>query len=94
MAGNVYGSTWRLHDSDLQVLLKDFQRLAILFKDFKVLGPFGFVDQEFDLMLLRLLVEGVEVDINQVEDAFGFTRVGLRFSFGTNLDRARQIEFF
>ncbi len=94
LAGNVYGSNWRLHDIDLEVLQKKFQRVVILFKDFTVFGPSRFVDEEFDLMLLRLLVQGVEVDINQVEDAFGFTPEGIRFSFDTNLDRARQIEFF
>lgn len=94
LAGNVYGSTWPLHDIDLEVLQKDFDRVAILFNNFKVFGPSRFVDEEFDLMLLRLVLDGVEVDINQVEDAFGFTPVGIRFSFDTNLDRARHIDFF
>lgn len=64
LAGNVHGSRWPLHDLDFDVANDDLPRVEALFADF-VTRPTGrYVDDEFDLRLLRLNVRGVEVDVS------------------------------
>lgn len=93
LAGNIYGSTWPLHDIDLEVAQKDMERVASLFRDCTIRPLARFVDEEFDLMLLTLRLGDVEVDINQAEDAFVFTKEGVRIQLDTDLSRAKEISF-
>ncbi|MBW4494639.1 MAG: hypothetical protein KME26_16435 [Oscillatoria princeps RMCB-10] len=93
LAGNLYGSAWPLHDIDLEVAQKDMERVASLFRDCTIRPLARFVDEEFDLMLLTLRVGEVEVDINQAEDAFVFTKEGIRIQLDTDLSRAKEISF-
>lgn len=93
LAGNICGSTWPLHDIDLEVAQKDMERVASLFRDCTIRPLARFVDQEFDLMLLTLRLSDVEVDINQAEDAFVFTKEGVRIKLDTDLSRAKSISF-
>lgn len=91
-AGNVYGSTWPLHDVDVEVVQKDIQLLADRLKDYTI-RPFAqFVDEEFDLMLLTLKINDIEVDINQVEDAFIFAN-GIKTPLNTDISRRNKIFF-
>ncbi len=93
LAGNIYGSTWPLHDIDLEVAQKDMERVASLFRDCTIRPLARFVDEEFDLMLLTLRLGDVEVDINQAEDAFVFTKEGARIQLDTDFSKAKEISF-
>jgi hypothetical protein len=92
LAGNVYGSTWPLHDIDLEVAQNDIGRVADIFKDYTVRPLSRFVDEEFDLMLLGLRINQVDVEINQVEDAWIFTN-GIRTQLNTDLSRKNKMNF-
>lgn len=75
-AGNLHGSRWPLHDVDLDVTREDLPRLADLLRPYTT-WPLGlYVDDEFELQLLRAEMEGVAIDVSQVEDAYA--RVGGR----------------
>ena len=75
-AGNLHESRWPLHDLDVDVGREDLPRLAELMAPHttRPLGPY--VDDEFELVLLRAEVEGVEIDVSQVEEAYA--RIGGR----------------
>lgn len=92
LAGNIYGSQWPLHDIDIEVQQKDLETVAKLFSDFIIRPLDRFIDEEFDLMLLTLRINQVEVDINQVEDSFVFSQ-GVRVKLDTDLSKANCIDF-
>jgi hypothetical protein len=92
LAGNVYGSTWPLHDIDLEVAQNDIGRVADILQDYTVRPLSRFVDEEFDLMLLGLRINQVDVEINQVEDAWIFTN-GRRTQLNTDLSRKNKMIF-
>jgi hypothetical protein len=92
-AGNLHGSCWPLHDLDVDVAQADLPRLAELLRPYTTqpLGPY--VDHEFELQLLRAEIEGVAIDVSQVEEAFA--RVGgQRVSLGTSLAHRRRVCVF
>jgi GNAT superfamily N-acetyltransferase len=75
-AGNLHGSRWPLHDLDVDVAQADLPRVAELLQPYTT-WPLGlYVDDEFELQLLRAEVEGVPIDISQAEE--GYARVGGR----------------
>lgn len=92
LAGNVYGSDWPLQDIDIDIAQKDIHRVIHIFKDY-VIRPFSkFVDKEFELMLLILRINDVEVEINQAEESFIFIK-GIRRRIDIDLSQ-RQKELF
>jgi hypothetical protein len=92
LAGNIYGSKWRLHDIDIEVSQTDMAKVAELFREYIVRPLFRLVDEEFDLMLLGLCINNIEVEINQSEDAFIFSD-GVRIKLDTDLSKAKKIRF-
>ena len=81
-AGNLHGSRWPLHDLDVDVTREGLPRLAVFLQPYTT-RPLGlYVDNEFELQLLRAEVEGVAIDVSQAEEAYA--RVGgRRVSLGT-----------
>ena len=93
LAGNVHGSAWPLHDIDLDVPGARMADVAALFPGEVLSGPMRFADDEFDLTLLRLELDGVPVDVSAAEDAWIFTRHGARAPLRIDLARAERKEF-
>ncbi|HWI41949.1 MAG TPA: hypothetical protein VNX25_10720 [Verrucomicrobiae bacterium] len=85
-AGNLHGSSWPLHDFDLDVAAADLPRLAPLLAPhtWHPLGPYQ--DEEFRLNLLRARICGVEVDVTEAETACGRSG-GTWVPLGIDLDR-------
>jgi hypothetical protein len=92
LAGNIYGSTWPLHDIDVDVARTDLPKIVACFAAM-IVRPFGrFIDDEFDLYLLSLEIERVQVDISQAEEAYLFSH-GKRLPLNIDLSRAQQHDF-
>jgi hypothetical protein len=72
LAGNIHGSTWPVHDIDIDVRQVDLPKLSAYFASAIVQPVARVVDEEFDLYLLTLGIGGVSVDISQIEDAYIF----------------------
>jgi hypothetical protein len=89
-AGNLHGSRWPLHDLDVDVMREDLPRLAVLLGPY-ITRPLGlYVDDEFELQLLRAEMEGVEIDVSQAEEAYA--RVGgRRVSLATSLEHRQRV---
>jgi hypothetical protein len=89
-AGNLHGSRWPLHDLDVDVARADLLRVAELLRPYTT-GPLGpYVDDEFELVLLRAEMEGQAIDVSQAEEAYA--RVGgRRVPLGTSLARRERV---
>lgn len=80
-AGNLHGSRWPLHDLDVDVAQQDLPRVAELLQPY-IFHPLGlYEDAEFRLYLLRVTIEGMDIDVNQAEDAYG--RCGEQWLLGS-----------
>lgn len=77
LAGNLGGSSWPLHDIDLDVPTAALAQLATRWSA-ALLSHGRYVDQELDLDLLRLRIRDVEVDISGADAAYGFEPNGTR----------------
>lgn len=67
-AGNIFGSKWPLQDIDLEIPKANFELVAYLLRQYVVAPTAFYQDNEFQMILLRLVINGVEVDINQIEN--------------------------
>ena len=86
LAGNLWGSAWPLHDLDIEVPTSDLPLLAARWP--QLTTSYGrYIDEEFDIELLRLRVDGVEIDIAGADDAWGFTPGGVRIRFPNTLSQ-------
>lgn len=74
LAGNLYGSQWQLHDIDIEVAQSDINKIVELFQEYLVIHLMRLVDDEFDLLMLTLVIHDIDVEINQAEDAFVFSQ--------------------
>lgn len=90
LAGNLYGSAWKLHDIDLETHLEHLPEIEEAFYDHIASPTKIYQDEEFSIWLLQLNFNGVMVDINAVEDFFlaGTNKIE------TNLDDAVEMNFF
>src|ERR1700712_4870327 len=86
LAGNLWGSTWPLHDLDVEVSTRDLPLLAARWAPF--VTSFGrYVDEEFDIELLRMRMDGVEIDVSGADDAWGISPAGARAPLPNTLSR-------
>jgi hypothetical protein len=90
LAGNLYGSKWRLHDIDFET---SFSNLAIIeshFAQFVTIKTSRYLDEEFSIWLLRLKVNDLEIDINEIEDFY----LNGNIKIETNVEKATDKVFF
>lgn len=71
LAAIAHGATRSLYDIDLEIYKADVERVRELFKEFivedwnnELEGP----EDQFDVWMMKLMIEGVSVDINQIEE--------------------------
>ncbi|BAZ43000.1 hypothetical protein NIES4101_89720 [Calothrix sp. NIES-4101] len=92
LAGNLYGSQWQLHDIDIEVAQKDINKVEELFQEYIAIALMRLVDDEFDLRIMTLEIEHVDIEINQAEDAFVFHN-DLPVRLNHNLSKFNLIHF-
>lgn len=85
LAGNLHGSTWPLHDIDIDVPAVALPTLAAAFPGEVCRGPGRYVDSEFELDLLTLDLGGVLVDATAAESVVLRDPAGGRHAFPTDL---------
>jgi hypothetical protein len=85
-AGILHGSKWPLHDLDLDVAKADMPYVASVLGAAVTRAAGAYRDGEFDLVLLQAAVDGLEIDVSQVEGARILTASGWE-RMGTDLSR-------
>ena len=71
LAGIIHGSKWPLHDIDVDVCAAEWPRVLAALAEFIDTLPRHYEDDEFRLVLANATIEGISVDISQLEDAYG-----------------------
>ncbi len=89
-AGNLHGSSWPLHDLDIDVAKKDLPRLAQFLQPYICRPLAAYEDDEFKLQLIQAKIEGVEIDIAQAEESYGWSG-GKWMPLGTDLAQRQMV---
>jgi hypothetical protein len=92
LAGNLYGSQWFLRDIDIEVAQKDMDKVVELFREYITIQPTILVDEEFELLMMTLTINDIDVEINQAEDVF-VCHQGMKVKLDTDLSKAKIIIF-
>lgn len=70
LAGNLHGSTWPLHDIDLDYRKADWTKVSRALGPFLVDEPTQYEDEEFRLVMARAQFRSVEIELCQLENCF------------------------
>jgi hypothetical protein len=89
LAGNLWGSTWPLHDIDIDVPSEALSALADHWAPF-ITAQGRYVDGEFDIELLRLRIRNVEADLSGADYAYVFAPSGIRKALPNTLSQRVQ----
>lgn len=89
LAGNLWGSTWPLHDIDVDVPSEAIAGLANHWGPY-ITAQGRYVDGEFDIELLRLRIHNVEVDFSGADYAYCFAPSGVRKALPNTLGQRVQ----
>jgi hypothetical protein len=89
LAGNLWGSTWPLHDIDIDVPSEALTALADHWSAF-ITAQGRYVDGEFDIELVRLRIQAVEVDLSGADYAYVFAKSGVRKALPNTLSQRVQ----
>lgn len=80
-----YGSTRELRDIDIEINKRNCDKTRELFKNFIAEDFRHYEDGEFELWMMTLDIDGVPVDINQVEESYAFDKEGNKQSLPPDL---------
>ncbi|HUO51926.1 MAG TPA: hypothetical protein VMT93_05365 [Gemmatimonadaceae bacterium] len=89
LAGNLHGSTWPVHDIDLDVPSEALGALAARMRAWPgavVSGPGRYRDEEFELDLLELALDGVEFDLSGASAMSLYSPAGERRALVVDFD--------
>lgn len=89
LAGNLYGSSWPLQDLDLDIASADLERVYQCFEPWAIAPPDRYIDHEFDVILLRLSMDGLMVDLTADQPAYAL-RGKKQISLKTDLSTAHR----
>jgi hypothetical protein len=94
LAAIVHGATRPLYDIDLEIHKEDVETVRALFKGYitedwnnDLEGP----DDQFDIWMMKLEIEGVPVDINQIEEVYLISKDGERTLQPTDMDTEPRV---
>ncbi|MFN7115942.1 MAG: nucleotidyltransferase domain-containing protein [Saprospiraceae bacterium] len=93
LAGNLHGSKWRLHDLDFETNLAQLYKIEQDFSAYVTRPVHRYQDEEFDIWLLQLKMEAIEVDINAVEAFYVFNGQGEKILIISDLAQAEALLF-
>ena len=66
-AGKIFGSQRKLHDIDIDIHEKDFNKIKREVSNYITYGPSRYKDAKWDIELITLSYKGQEIDISGVE---------------------------
>ena len=70
LAGNLHGSTWPLHDIDVDYRGSEWPGIEEALRPYLVSGPQSYTDDEFRLTMAVARIAGVDVELCQLEGCF------------------------
>lgn len=93
LAAIVYGAKRPLYDIDIDVYKKDITKIQEFFKEYISEDFYHLQDENFDIWLLTLKIDGVPVDISQVEDFYFCSTNSEKVLMSPDLSKSVFIDF-
>lgn len=93
LAAITYGAKRPLQDIDIDVHREDMPRIPELFSKYITNHLHRFQDDNFDLDLINLNIDGVPVDISQTEDSYVFSKDVGKTKMEPDLSRAVSVNY-
>jgi len=92
-AGKVFGSKRELHDIDIDISKKDFDKILPEISDYIIYGPSHYVDDKWDLELIILNYNGQEIDISDSDNILISNKERTKWiSFTTDFSKTLNID--
>jgi hypothetical protein len=92
LAAIAYGSKRPLYDIDLDVYAKDIGKIKELFRPYLIKDLFHKQNEYWDIYLMTFNIEGVPVDITQLENWYYFDKAGEKKLMAARPENATLIE--
>ena len=93
LAAIIYGAERPLYDIDVEVYKKDIQKVRDIFQKNISKDFYHLQDENFDLWLLTLDINGVPVDISQADECYLGDGKGKKIRTDADLSKAQFINF-
>lgn len=94
LAALFYGAKRPLFDIDIDIHKKDFPQVRELFRDYVVEEPHQTLESKyFDIYVMALNIDGVDVDFSAAEDSYFWDKSGQRHRLDSNLDDYQEFDF-
>ena len=91
LAAICYGATRPLYDVDMDINKKDIPLIQKLLKQYIIDDYHHYKDDFFDMYLMRLYINGVLVDISQIENAYSLTN-GKKIKINSNIANSKLMK--
>ncbi len=92
LAAIAYGAKRPLYDIDIDVSKKDIQKVRELFRQYITEDFHHLQNGKFDIYVMTLTINGVEVDISQAEENYVIDKKGNKFGYNVDLSKAKLID--
>ena len=92
LAAKAYGVKRPLYDIDIDIYKRDIPRVRKLFKHFIKKDFYHLQVENFDIYLMTLKINGVNVDISQAEESYVIGKSGIKTKIETDLSKVELIE--
>ena len=94
LAAIIYGAKRPLYDIDIDVHKRDIPKIRELFQDYISEDFYHLQDNHFDLWLLTLKMDGVPIDISQVEDGYFSSAGSDKIPINPDLSKPNWVTFY
>ncbi len=85
-----YGAKRPLYDIDIDVFKADLPKVRELFLEYLVQDITHEADEEFDLYLMTIKIDGVPVDFDQIEETYYVGKDGQKIRMDPDLSKAKM----
>lgn len=92
-AGRIFGSKRELHDIDIDISKKDFNKILPEISDYIIYGPNHYIDAKWNLELITLNYNGQEIDISDSDNVLISNKERTKWiSFLTDFSKTLEID--
>lgn len=92
LAALLYGAKRELFDIDIDVPKKDIQKVRELFKRNITEDIHHLINGKFDIYVMSLKIDGVVIDISQVEESYVIDKNGNKIGGASDLNKAKLMK--
>ena len=91
LAAIAYGAKRPLYDIDIDVYKKDISKVRKLFANCLKKDFYHLQDEHFDMWLLTIIIDEVNIDISQAEKSYFINKKGKKIKMDSDISKAKII---